>query len=127
VKTVILDTSFILSAIKYRADINMGLIPLMDGPFAIIVPSPVVSELRYLAKNKGKRGIYANVGLGAMRILNPKVEQTANKMADEAVREIAEKYPDAIICTNDAKLKESLKRRGRVVYSIKGASFIGQA
>ena len=126
-KEVILDTSFILSAIKYKADIRMGLIPMIDGPFGIIVPSPVVSELRYLSKNKGRRGIYANVGLQAMRILNPEVENTENKMADEAVREVAEKHPEAIICTNDVKLKNSLKRRGRVIFSIKGAAFIGQA
>jgi len=126
-KEVVLDTSFILSAVKYRADIRMGLIPMIDGPFGIIVPSPVASELRFLARNRGKRGICANVGLQAMRLLNPEVEKTENKMADEAVREVADKHPEAIICTNDAKLKESLKKKGRVVFSIKGAAFIGQA
>ena len=51
-KKVIVDTSFILSAIKYRADIKQGLQAMIDGPFEVIVPSPVITELKYLSKNK---------------------------------------------------------------------------
>jgi rRNA-processing protein FCF1 len=124
---VIVDTSFIISAVKYKINIHRCLIPIIDGPFEIIVPSPVISELKYISKNKGKRGRDATIGLKILEQLKPMIESTKNNLADEAVAEIAEMMEDAIIATNDAKLKNSLKRKGRKVFSVKGAAFIGQA
>lgn len=124
---IIVDTSFIISAAKYKVDIRMGLIPIIDGPFEVIAPSPVISELSYISKNKGKRGRDASIGLRMLEQLNPKVERTVKKYADEALVEVAEKIGDAFIATNDVKLKNSLKAKGRRVFSIKGASFIGLA
>jgi rRNA-processing protein FCF1 len=124
---VIVDTSFIISAVKYKIDVRMCLIPIIDGPFEIIVPSPVISELKYISKNRGKRGRDATIGLKILEQLKPVIESTKSSLADEAVAEVAEIMEDAIIATNDAKLKNSLKRKGRKVFSVKGAAFIGQA
>jgi len=124
---IIVDTSFVISAAKYRVDIRMGFIPNIDGPFEIIVPSPVLFELKYISKNKGKRGRDASIGLQMLEQLNPKVERTEKKYADEAIVEVAEKIQDAFIATNDTLLKNSLKAKGRRVFSVKGSAFIGLA
>jgi rRNA-processing protein FCF1 len=124
---IIVDTSFIISAVKYKIDIRSCLIPILDGPFKVIAPSPVLSELRFISRNRGKRGRDARIGLRALENLKPDVESTENGYADEAVAELAEKFKDAIIATNDTKLKNALKRKGRKVFSVKGAAFIGQA
>jgi rRNA-processing protein FCF1 len=124
---VIVDTSFIISAVKYKIDIKMCLIPIIDGPFEVIVPSPVISELKYIAENKGKRGRDATIGLKVLERLKPIIESTESNRADDAVAEMAGIMEDAIIATNDTELKNSLKRKGRKVFSVKGAAFIGQA
>jgi rRNA-processing protein FCF1 len=123
---VIVDTSFLISAAKYRTDIAMALIPAIDGPFEVIAPSPVISELRLISRNRGKKGRDAAIGLELLMLTNPIIERTENKYADDAVIELSKKMPEAIVATNDVGMKGPLKRKGIRVFSIKGERFIGQ-
>ena len=104
-KTVILDTSAILMLFEFSIDLEDELIKLL-GRFHILVPSPIIEELKLLSKHgNGKKRQNAKA---ALELINryDKVEEKGT--GDDSVLFLAKKF-DGIVVTNDRNLRKRVK------------------
>jgi rRNA-processing protein FCF1 len=114
-KTVILDSSAILTFFEFSIDWEKELGRLLGG-YHLVVPTAVVQELQILAsRNSGKKKAAA-----ALRLIAKydTITQEADT-ADEALMKIAEKT-QGIVVTNDLELRDRLKNRGFPVIFLRG-------
>jgi len=103
-KTVILDSSALLSFFEFSVDWEKELCQLV-GAYRLVVPSAVVRELQILAKRTTgpKKAIAALKLIAKLETIDTKIDS-----ADEACVQIAEKV-HGIVVTNDMALREQLK------------------
>ena len=103
-KDIILDTNFIISAIKYKIDIQEELSRIFPVLFRICVLDSVLIELKKLTKSPTTR-LEAVLGL---KITSPfYVIKTENKNVDYSLVELS-KNKGVVVATNDKELKEKL-------------------
>jgi|SRR3989344_7163584 len=105
---VILDTNFILTALKYKIDIISELNRLIDTEFKVAVLDKTLHEL------KGKK--LGKLALELIDRLKFKVIETRIK---GNVDSILLTMKDAIVATQDKRLKEKLKNRKITVITIR--------
>jgi len=113
-KTVVLDTNFLIYAAKYKIDIERECERLLDARFEIVVPSPILAELRGLERNAGlKDREAASVALDLSKMF--KVIKTPEKNADDACLSLALSASDGVLATMDKALGKRFKkgRKGR--------------
>ena len=111
---VVLDTSFLMIPGVFGVDVINELDRLLEQRYELLVPSPVLAELKRLA-SRGTSSERPAARIGIALAKRAKVVRTRAK-ADEAILEIASKG-DCVIATTDAALKKELRRRGvPVVY-----------
>ena len=116
-KTVILDTSALLSFFEFSVDWEKELSRLLDG-YCIVVPSQVIKELKVLSQqtaSERKRKAAACVKL-AKRY---KTVDTKAGNADDAVIEAA-KQTQGVVVTNDTELRKRLKQDSIPVIYLRG-------
>ena len=114
-KTVILDSSALLSFFEFSVDWQNQLGRLLGG-YRLVVPTAVIHELRILAtQNRGGKKVAAALKL----IENYETIDEDARSADEALVNIAEKTR-GIVVTNDAELRNRLKDRGLAVIFLRG-------
>jgi hypothetical protein len=114
-KTVILDSSALLSFFEFSVDWENQLGRLLGG-YRLVVPTAVIHELRILAtQNRGGKKVAA-----ALKLIEKyeTIDEDA-RSADEALVNIAEKTR-GIVVTNDAELRNRLKDRGLAVIFLRG-------
>jgi rRNA-processing protein FCF1 len=117
-KKVVLDTSFILSAIKYKIDFLddikfLGLTPL--------IPKQVLNELKNIIDSKKKLRFKDNAKL-ALKILNKKSLKKIDikyKNVDNGIINYAKKNKTAIIATMDKELKSKVPNQKLVIRAMK--------
>jgi len=97
-QTVVLDTNALLMPFEMRINLDLAISSLI-GDARIIVPGPMVGELKNL-ENK-----YAKVALALAR--KYEIFQTEN-MGDDAIVEAAIRT-DAYVLTNDKELRRRLR------------------
>jgi rRNA-processing protein FCF1 len=102
-RKVILDTSFILTAVKQKIDFFEKL--EAEG-MNIIVPEQAIRELA---------GLGAKLELKILEKNRFHVFKTDGKDADNAIIRFAKKNPDAIVATLDAGLKKKIKNPKMVI------------
>ncbi len=113
-KNVLLDTSFILMAIRENIDFIeditfMGL--------TILIPKQVIEELKAIAKSKQKLKFRDEAAL-ALRIVDiPSLSKVVlkDKNVDNGIAIFAKENPDAMIATMDKELKSRIKNQKLVV------------
>jgi uncharacterized protein len=115
-KTVILDSSAILSFFEYAFNWQRDLDRLL-GSYQLVVPSAVVKELEILATQKTAKKLKAQAALKLISHYEI-IDQIADT-ADEAVLKIAEKTK-GIVITNDMMLREQLQKRSLAVIFLRG-------
>lgn len=120
---VIIDTNFFLLPYQNNIDIFRLLEIVVDRPHSYVVSSRILSELKEIAKNKGKTGAAAKFGLKLLSMKEVDVVQSRMPV-DEWIKKYA-KENNAIVCTNDKKLKNKLKEDGILVITKKGKSWLG--
>lgn len=98
---ILLDTSFLLTGIKYKVDIFEQL-----KGHELVVLDGVKRELETLIKEKKKGKLEAKIALELLKKNKVKIRKSKIKSVDDAL--IAEK--DAI-ATQDKELKRKLKNR----------------
>ncbi|MCS7122961.1 MAG: hypothetical protein RMJ17_00050 [Candidatus Aenigmarchaeota archaeon] len=96
-KTVILDTSFLLACLKFKIDIKEGLENLL-GSFEILIPDKIMDEIE---KKEIKNFLES---------LNYRVVEIDAKNADESIKKLA-LNKNYFVATVDKKLKSYLKRK----------------
>jgi rRNA-processing protein FCF1 len=111
-KTVILDTNFLLIPHQFRINILAELEKLVESAHEFVIGEPVMAELRGLAKSRGKKGIAARVALAGIEKHGMRIIPSPIPRADDWVAEYCKENPGVIVCTNDIELRRRLKGLG---------------
>ncbi len=110
-KRIVLDTDFILEALKNRIDVKVELARIMDYNYEICVLDRTLDEL------KGKKGEkLARTFIESLKI----IETSRDKSVDELLFDLN----DIIVATQDRELKEKLKNRDIAVITIRQRKFL---
>jgi rRNA-processing protein FCF1 len=108
-KTVILDTSFLLTALQNKIDIKEELTRILDHSFQLAIIDKTKDEL------KGKK--LENLAITFLKVFKVKtIPTTKDKNVDN---HILEQPKDTIVATQDKKLKEKLKKRRMPIITIR--------
>ncbi len=102
-RQIILDTSFILSAVKQKIDFfdiieNKGL--------EIVIPEQAIKELK---------GLGAELALKIIQKNRFKLVHLLGRDADSAIIKFAKENPSAIVATLDADLKKKVRNSKMVI------------
>ena len=113
---IILDTNFWLLPYESRVDIISGLQNLFEySPFIILVPAPVIDELKMMAGKTGRKNAIA--AKSALKLIEQLKEQKKAEIveekgkADGVIITIALQR-GAWVATNDKPLRFRLKDKG---------------
>lgn len=113
-----LDTNFLVSAVKYRLDLRDALTSLF-GAFELIASERLIAELSALASSLQKDAPHARVALAQLSKLPLKVVPTGQPVDDWIVASAA-RDRSVIVATMDRKLRERLKDLKVRVLTIRG-------
>ena len=111
-RQAILDTSFILTAIKNKIDFIEGITFLGLTP---IVPKQVISELENIVESKKKLKFKDDAKLGLKLISKTKTIDIKNDYVDNGLIDYAEQNKTAIIATMDKELKSKIPNQKLVI------------
>lgn len=106
-KKVVLDSSFILSAVKNKIDIFEE-IPFMG--LKIVVPEEVILEIRGVVDSKQKLKERESAEL-ALKILDSNKFESIKlekKYVDDGLRKFCEEHKDYVVATLDRELKKEI-------------------
>lgn len=104
---IILDTSFILTAVKQKVDFFEKI--EYEG-FKVLIPQQVFRELRGLGANLAQKIIEQN---------KFKLLKIDGKDADEAIINFTKKNPTAIVATMDQELSKKIKNPKMIIRQLK--------
>ncbi len=113
-KKVLLDTSFILMAIRNKIDFIEEIKFL---GLTILMPKQVIDELKGIAKSKKKPPFREAAALALRMVDIPGISKIAlkGKNVDNAITGFAKENPEIIIATMDKELKSRIKNQKLVV------------
>ena len=104
---VILDTSFILTAVRQKIDF----FDIIEGKgFQVVIPEQVIRELE---------GLGAELALKIMGMHKFKLIKIEGKDADAAIIKFAKKNPLAVVATLDEGLKKKIKNSKMIIRQLK--------
>jgi rRNA-processing protein FCF1 len=110
---VLFDTNFLMSAARLHFDLFHSVEQVLDSPFDARILSTNLSELKTLASNSGvvsKR--QARVALKLAKSCRV-IERTSSSMdPDDDILQFASAMRGVIVATNDAILRNRLRRTG---------------
>jgi rRNA-processing protein FCF1 len=116
-KNIILDTSFILTALKFKIQINTELNRILDQKFSLYYIDKTLKELQ-------KKPL-ETLAKKLLNILNAKpIKTNSEKNVDSLIIEYSETHPKAIVATQDKGLKEKLKKRKTAIITIRQKSHL---
>ena len=111
-KTVILDTNFLLIPVQFKVDIFSEIPNILEDEVEFVVPDKVIEELKRLRESKGKDSIAASVALTLLKKRKIRVV----KISWPVDRSLLE-FDNVIVATNDKVLRRRLKAKGiRTIY-----------
>lgn len=102
-RKVILDTSFILTAVRQKIDFFRE---IEERGMHIIIPGDVVRELK---------GLGAKLAIKILEQNKFEIIEEQGKDADNIILKFAEDNPRAIVATLDAGMKKKLKNRKLII------------
>ncbi len=107
---IILDTSFILTALKFRIDIFSELERICDFPYELFIIDKTINELKDKQNSKL-----------ALDLINKKdievIKTKKDKNVDYLILDLVDK--DYIVATQDIGLKNQLKDKGIKIITIR--------
>lgn len=111
-KKIIIDTNFLLIPARFKVDIFSEIKRICNFPFSLLVLDKTIKELDAIIKTqKGQQREAAKLGLQLLKRKDLKIISTkAEKSVDSIILELADK--NTIVATQDAALKNALKRKG---------------
>ncbi len=115
-KRVILDSSAILMLFEFSIDLEDELTRLL-GKFKIILPSPIVDELKFLSEsNDGKKRQKAKAALKLIKRYEIINEEGTG---DDSILNLATKI-NGVVVTNDHELRRRIKDKSLKVIFLRG-------
>ena len=107
-KSVLLDTNFILTCIKEKIDLFHDI--KMKG-IEILIPSQVIREIEKISKTNKKFSKDAEVALKLLKVNKFKKIDLEESYVDKGIKRFADKNKEIIIATLDRELKVKLKNK----------------
>ncbi|RJQ21861.1 hypothetical protein C4580_01715 [Candidatus Woesearchaeota archaeon] len=117
-KTVILDTNFLIECAKNKVDIQTELTRILDFSFDIAVLDRTLEELDVVAARGGKEGAAAKLARTILLTKKINIIATSGGHTDKLLIERAD--DNHIIATMDRELKQKLKKKKQDVIIIRG-------
>ncbi len=109
-KTVILDTNFLLIPHQFRINIIAELEKLLEEAHELVVSTAIIGELSGVGRGRGKDAVAARVALEAIRKNKIRTLETEETDADRWILDYCAGHPGTIVCTNDIELRKALKK-----------------
>ncbi len=116
-KKILLDTSFILSALKYKIDIKSELNNIIDEKFSTYYIDKTLTELKGKPLEKLAKDILKKIN--AKKIITHE-----NKNVDSLLILHSEANKDVLVATQDKRLKEKLKKRNVGLITIRQKKYL---
>ena len=114
-KKVILDTSFILTAVRQKIDFFSEL--EVTG-FKILIPDLVLNEIETISKSKKNGSLAGNAKL-ALKILGKekfeKIKLSGKGNVDDSIVKLAKENSELVIATLDREIKNRIKNSKLVI------------
>ena len=107
VTKVLLDTNFLLDAIRFKVDFSI--FQELEENIEIFISSETLREVKSIANKRTKEGRWALIALRLVESGQIKVTQSLKKNVDEDLIALAKKE-GFMVATNDKDLKEKLKK-----------------
>ncbi len=121
-KTIILDTNFLMIPYKYHIDIFSEIERLVPETHKIATLSSVVKELDSIVnRSGGSERIAARIALKLIEKKGVGIIECKGKV-DSSIINFALNNKYAVVCTNDKELKEKLKESGISIIFMRGKS-----
>lgn len=117
-KTVLIDTNFIIECAKHKVDMHTELARILDFNFEVAVLDRTMEELETVisrGKNEGKAAKLAKIILMAKHVT---IIATSGGHTDNLLLEKADE--NNIVATMDRALKQRLKKKKQDVIIIRG-------
>ncbi len=121
---VILDTNFFILPGKLKIDIFSEIDRIIDEKYEIVTIKPVINELRGLAREKGKKGMHAKLGLQLIEKKKVKILKTRERDADKAILKASEKEDDVIVGTLDKELRKKLEKSNKKTIYLRAKKYL---
>jgi len=108
-KKILLDANFLIDLVRYKIDVE-GIEELVSGDCRLVVPRPVLAELRKISGGKSKDSRFAKIALMVIEEKGFDIIETEEKKADEAIVHMAGE--NTAVATNDIELRKRLRMLG---------------
>ena len=122
-KQAVLDTNFILTAIKNKIDFIEEITFLGLTP---VVPEQVITELEKIVESEKKLKFKDDAQLGLKILEKKKIEKIdlKNDYVDDGLIDYAQENKSAIFATMDKELKSKIPNRKLVIRAKKGLEIL---
>ena len=111
---VLVDTNFILSAVRNKFDFYEA---LTDAGHSILIPEEVLKEVRAISEFRASKKTL-DEALLALKIVNAIIYQKIScpgNDADDGIRKYLAAHPETLLATMDKALKKSVRNRKVVI------------
>ncbi len=117
-KTILIDTNFLVECAKNRVDIHSELTRILDFSFEVAILDRTLEELDTIIARGKKEGQYAKLAKTILMTKKVSVLPTTGGHTDTLLLDKADE--NYIIATMDKALKQKLKKNGQDVVIIRG-------
>ena len=117
-KTVLVDTNFLVECAKHKIDIHEELKRILDFSFEVAILDRTMEELEGIITRGGREGQAAKLAKTILMTKHLTILPTPGGHTDTLLLEKADEHH--IIATQDAGLKKRLKQKKQPVIVIRG-------
>lgn len=123
-KTVILDTDFLVHCASFKIDYIEELKRILDFNYKVFIIDKTVDELDSIIENqKGKAKADAKLAKATLKAMNiPEIKTKKDRIVDELILQNLTK--EIIVATMDADLKRRLKQRSVPIIVIRQKKYL---
>src|SRR3989344_5196074 len=117
-KTILIDTNFLIECAKHRIDIHSELTRILDTTFEVAVLDRTLEELDTVAARGKQEGALAKLARTILLTQHVSIAMTSGGHTDKLLIDRADE--NHIVATMDRELKQKLKKKGQPVIIIRG-------
>ena len=117
-KTILIDTNFLVECAKHKVDIHSELTRILHFGFEVAILDRTLDELNTIVVRGKKEGQAAKLAMTILLTKKVTVIQTTGGHTDKLLLEKADE--NHIVATMDKALKQKLKKKGQDMIIIRG-------
>lgn len=121
---IVLDTNFLLLPFQYKVNVFGEVERLLEQPHYFVIVKQTLDELKELAKRQRKDSPAARAALALTEKKKFTVEKSFGGDADAAIIAFCSSVNNIVVCTNDKKLQEKIRKAGCKVISSRDKGYL---